>query len=210
MSKTVRKTAKPSQTDGPIEIRPLIRSDWPVIEKLFGAKGACGGCWCMLWRAASGGKAFEEQKGEPNRKAFRALIRAGKVHGMLAFAEDVPIGWCSFGPAESFPRMLQSRVLQRPRSSTTWSITCFYVTSKWRGCGVGTRLLEGAVKTAFELGATEVEGFPVVPKSDQPMPAAFAWTGVPPMYAPLGFVEQPNPPGARPIYVCARGGSVMR
>jgi GNAT superfamily N-acetyltransferase len=203
MPKSVRKKiAKPTPPASPLEIRPLTRSDWPVIEVLFGPKGACGGCWCMLWRAAKGGKAFEEQKGEPNRKAFRSLVRAGKVHGMLALAEGKPVGWCSFGPADTFPRMLQSRVLKRPRSSTTWSITCFYIVSRWRGRGVGTRLLEAAVRRAFELGATEVEGFPVVPKSaDQPMPAAFAWRGVPALFTAIGFVEQPNPPGARPIYV---------
>jgi hypothetical protein len=25
-------------------------ANWIDLEKLFGAHGACGGCWCMWWR----------------------------------------------------------------------------------------------------------------------------------------------------------------
>ena len=184
-----------------IEVRPLERTDWAVVEELFGERGACGGCWCMLWRAPRGGRAFEEQKGEPNRAAFRALVEAGQVHGILAFAAGRPVGWCSFGPAASFPGLLRSRVLARPRSAGTWSVTCFFIARGWRGRGVGTRLLQAAVARAFALDAAEVEGFPAVPRSGGQLPGPFAWTGVPALFEAAGFTAEPDPPGARPHYV---------
>lgn len=185
-----------------VAIRPLGRADWPVIEELFGDRGACGGCWCMTWRVPKGGKAWDECKGEPNRRAFRALVKAGQAHGMLAFADGRPVGWCSFGPAASFPRMLRSRVLARRRSETTWSVTCFFILPAWRGRGLSTRLLGEAVRRAFELGATEVEGFPAAPTATgRRLPAPFVWTGVPAIFRAAGFEEEPDPPGARPIYV---------
>jgi len=33
-----------------LEVLPLTKARWPQFELLFGQRGACGGCWCMLWR----------------------------------------------------------------------------------------------------------------------------------------------------------------
>ena len=30
--------------------KPLTPETWSDFERLFGSRGACGGCWCMLWR----------------------------------------------------------------------------------------------------------------------------------------------------------------
>src|SRR5215831_13148559 len=29
---------------------PATPSRWADLEALFGERGACGGCWCMVWR----------------------------------------------------------------------------------------------------------------------------------------------------------------
>jgi hypothetical protein len=33
-----------------MRIEPLTRERWPDFETLFGATGACAGCWCMRLR----------------------------------------------------------------------------------------------------------------------------------------------------------------
>ena len=33
-----------------VEYHTLTPDRWPDFEKLFGEKGAYGGCWCMWWR----------------------------------------------------------------------------------------------------------------------------------------------------------------
>jgi hypothetical protein len=44
-----------------LEFHPVKNKRWADFETLFGERGACGGCWCMLWRLAR--KEFEQQKG---------------------------------------------------------------------------------------------------------------------------------------------------
>src|SRR6516165_9576632 len=66
-----------------ITVRPLRRNDWPLILKLFGERGACGGCWCMWWRVPRGGKLWQECKGDKNREAFRELLRPARVKAGL-------------------------------------------------------------------------------------------------------------------------------
>jgi GNAT superfamily N-acetyltransferase len=185
-----------------VQIRPLERHDWPKIEALFGHNGACGGCWCMHWRIPRGGKAWQEVKGDPNRRAFKALIESGNVHGVVAVVGVTPVGWCSFGPTQTFPRLMNSRALARPRTDRTWSVVCFYIPAKLRRKGLASKLLAAATRRAFDLGALEVEGYPAVAQSDEiPLPGAFAYTGVPRMYRSHGFELITRTEGTRPIYV---------
>jgi GNAT superfamily N-acetyltransferase len=185
-----------------ITVRLLRTDDWPVIEQLFGPNGACGGCWCMWPRLPRGGKLWEECKGDKNRAAFRRLVEAGEVHGVLAFAEGKPVGWCCFGPRQTFPRLERVRALQRDWPEGTWSIVCFYVPARWRGQGIAGRLLEAAARQAFALGAQHLEGYPAVPhEASAPLPAAFAWTGVPALFEAAGFVPLPGPEASRATYL---------
>ena len=188
--------------DAELIVRPLEPDDWPHLARLFGDNGACGGCWCMWWRVPRGGKLWEEAKGKKNRDTFRRLVKARKVHGVLAFVGKEPVGWCSFGPRGDFPRLETVKALRRDFDEGTWSIVCFFIPARWRGKGVASRLLEAATNRARELGARVIEGYPIVPKEDSgPVPAAFAWTGVPVLFERAGFEELERPGAARPIYV---------
>jgi RimJ/RimL family protein N-acetyltransferase len=191
-----------------LSIRALEPDDWTAIARLFGANGACGGCWCMWWRVEKGGKTWDEAKGEKNRARMAKLVKQGAVHAMIAFDRDEPIGWCSFGPHASFPRLLNSRVLRHEPSDDTWSIVCFFIPAKQRGKGLATRLLEAATRHAFALGARTIEGYPVVPQSSsERMPAAFAWTGVPAVFEAVGYERIARESELRPIYAVERGSS---
>ena len=198
--------ARRTATEAPpaLEIRPLAKDEWDDVEALFGANGACGGCWCMHWRVARGGREWEASKGARNRAAMRSLVRAGAVDAVIARVDGAPVAWCSFGPRASFPRLAGSRVLRRDAPATTWSIVCFYVPARWRGRGVASRLLAAATERAFELGASEVEGFPVPVRAGTRMPAAFAWTGVAELFERAGYAPIARARGLRPIWVRAR------
>jgi GNAT superfamily N-acetyltransferase len=200
--RTVEKPETKANTNiASANLRPLESTDWPLVEQLFGSNGACGGCWCMHWRVERGGKAWDNLKGDANRRSLKALVETGEVYAILASLGDLPVGWCSFGPTTSFPRLMNSRALARPRSDGVWSIICFYIPSKYRRLGLATRLLAAAKERAFALGASEVEGFPVNPQSSEtPVPAAFAWTGVTDMFAAAGFQPVRRPDQARVIY----------
>jgi len=203
---------KPKSTPAaPLRVRPLRRNDFGVIERLFGPRGACGGCWCMAWRSEFGGKRWRASLGGPNRIAFARLVPPGEVHGVLAFEGSEPVGWCSIGPRGDFPALERSRVLQTEWTPTTWSVTCFFIPTKHRGKGVATAMLEAAVELARKRGASAVEGYPQKAlASGAPLPGPFAWTGVPGLFERCGF-ERLNPGDGRPIYVrnlAARRGAV--
>jgi GNAT superfamily N-acetyltransferase len=184
-----------------ITVRPLRWNDWPLILKLFGERGACGGCWCMWWRVPRGGKLWQECKGEKNREAFRELVETGQVHAVLALAGKEPVGWCCFGPRQTFPRLERVKALKRDFDKKTWSIVCFYINARWRGRGVAGQLLEAATARAFALGAKEIEGYPVVSRSGGALPAAFVYTGVPKLFERAGYEPLPRPGMSRPLFM---------
>ena len=186
-----------------IALKILTPADWPVLEQLFGPRGATGGCWCMWWRRR-GGKSWAACRGEANRLAFRDLVLSSAAKGIIAFNGDEPIGWCNFGPREDFQRLVTSRVLQRPSKAKRWSIACFYVRAGWRRKGIAQLLLARATAEAFRRGAEEVEGYPKTYGSDGNSPAAFVWTGLPRMFETAGFAPVKAEGSARVIYVKRR------
>jgi len=154
-----------------------------------------------MWWRVRGGRAWDAAKGGPNRAAFRDLVESGRVHGVLAFADGTPVGWCNTEPRADYVRLAHSRVLRREGAGPgTWSIGCFYVKAGWRGRGVATRLLAAAVDLAFARGAREVEGYPK-PVGPGPAPAAFVWTGTPSLYRTCGFAPLPRAEGQRDIWL---------
>lgn len=174
-------------TELAVSCRAATRDDKPAISRLFGPRGASGGCWCMHWRVEKGGAAWQACKGEPNRRAFFKLLRQGRAQGALAFADDKPVGWCNFGPIEEFPRLRRSRVLGHEAAPRTWSINCFFVAPGWRRRGIAGGLLEAAVATAFERGARILEAYPTPQRPDETLIAAFTWTGTRSLFAKAGF-----------------------
>lgn len=184
-----------------ISTRPLARSDWPVIETLFGANGACGGCWCMWWRVPMGGKAWDAAKGAPNKRAFRSLVESGQASGLLAFSGDQAVGWCALGPRADFPRVERSKVLARDWGHGTWSLNCFYVPARWRGRGVATALVSSAIAHARKQGASELEAYPQAVADGARQAGAFVWTGVPSLFEAHGFMPVHAPERGRCLYL---------
>lgn len=190
----------PAASRPAVDVRPLAPADWDLLAELFGARGACGGCWCMAWRL--GRSEWEAGRGEPNRRALRRLVTRGQALGALAVAEERAVGWCSVGPRADFTALAQKRALATDWDARTWSVTCFFVHKEWRQRGLGKRLLETAVGLARAHGATRVEGYPAaLPRDGSALPAAFAWTGLPQVFERAGFERLTETPGKRPIYV---------
>ena len=80
------------------EIHPLTADRWADFEKLFGPRGAYGGCWCMFWRLRSSENA--RNKGEDNKREMRKIVDSGEPPGLLAYLEGEPAGWCSIDPRD--------------------------------------------------------------------------------------------------------------
>ncbi len=178
-----------------LTFRALDAESWADLERLFGARGACGGCWCMWWRLARAD--FERGKGEANRRALRRLVAAGEEPGVIAYAGGEPVGWVALAPRERLRRLERSRVLAPVDERPVWSVVCFFVAKGHRDRGVSLRLLEAAVAHARRRGGRIVEGYPSEPRDR--LPAAFAYTGLASVFRQAGFTEVARRSTTRPI-----------
>lgn len=190
---------KPTAETSPpaaITVRPLAPTDFPAIEELFGERGACGGCWCMFWRAPSRA-AFAEIKGDRARRQFRELVTSGKARGVLAFEGERPVGWCAFGPRADFPMTERKRGYVVADAAEVWSVNCFFIRKDRRSQGIARRLLAAAADEARAAGAATLEGYPVPLARGVTRPGAFVYTGTLSMFESAGFrVTQRLLPGS--------------
>jgi len=177
-------------------IRPLTPARWKDLEALFGARGACGGCWCMYWRLPR--STFEREKGDGNRRTFKKLVATGEPPGLLAYDAGRPVGWCAIAPRTEYPKMARSRILQPVDDRPVWSVTCLFVTKPYRRRGVSVRLLMAAADYARRRGGRIVEGYPVEPRQGN-MPDPFVWTGLASAFRQAGFTEVARRSKTRPI-----------
>jgi GNAT superfamily N-acetyltransferase len=179
-----------------VSVEPLTAARWADLERLFGTKGACGGCWCTWWRQSRA--EYRANSGDPNRRALKAIVDAGTVPGLLAYADGEPVGWVAVQPRSEYAALARSRTLAPVDDAPVWSVTCFFVAKTWRGRGLMRKLLDGAVAHARAHGATIVEGYPV--ESSSALPAAFVYTGVPAVFEAGGFEEVARRSRTKPIY----------
>ncbi len=176
--------------------RPLTLDRWREFEELFGENGACGGCWCMWWRITR--KQFEQQAGEGNRQAMKAIVASGEVPGILAYHGGFPVGWCSVAPRDRFPSLNRSPVLKPLDAAPVWSIVCFYIARGYRGRGMTRQLVKAAVDYARANGATIVEAYPTLPRGKK-LSQASSFMGLPAVFQKAGFVESARPSAAKII-----------
>ncbi len=179
-----------------LRFEPLTIDRWGDFEKLFGPRGAIGGCWCMWWRLTR--SEFERQKGESNRQTMQAIVLSNEVPGILAYAGEEPIGWCSIAPRLAFPVLARSPVLKPVDDEPVWSVVCFYIARAYRRQGVSLALLTAALGYARGQGAHIVEGYPIEPKKGG-APDIYAFTGMATTFRQAGFVEVARRSEHRPI-----------
>lgn len=175
---------------------PLTPDRWADFEKLFGERGACGGCWCTYWRRPR--SEFVTNKGAGNRRYMLNVVQAGDPPGMLGYIDGEPVGWCAIARRETYSALERSRILKPVDDTPVWSVSCLFVHKNHRKKGVSVQLLRAATDYVKQQGGTVVEGYPVEPKSDD-MPAAFAWVGLASAFLAAGFKEVARRSETRPI-----------
>ncbi len=196
MKQLAKSSTSPVDATATFDFHPLTPARWPDLEQLFGLRGACGGCWCMLWRLQRAD--FEKQKGAANRRALRRIVESGKPAGVLAYHGRQPVGWCAVAPRQDFPALGRSRILRPVDDQPVWSVTCFFIARGYRRSGLATKLLGAAVNYAHEQGAKIIEGYPIDPPTNN-IPDVFAWTGLAAVFRKSGFQEVARRSLTRPL-----------
>lgn len=132
---------------------------WPDFARLVEANhGVWGGCWCTWYhRRHDDGDASPEAK----RTLKECLVREGRAHASLVFDGADCVGWCQFGSPAELPRIHNERAyLATNPPLPDWRITCFFSGREYRGKGVASAALAGAVEQIRALGGGRVEGYP--------------------------------------------------
>jgi GNAT superfamily N-acetyltransferase len=179
-----------------LQFSPASAARWPDVERLFGERGACGGCWCMVWRLRP--KEWTAGKGAKNKRAFKKIVISGEEPGVIGYIHEQPIAWCAIAPRPTYSFLARSRVLSPVDEQPVWSISCLFILKPYRRQGISAQLLRAAVEFAKARGAKIIEGYPTEP-SQKVTPDPFLWTGTPTAFRKAGFAEAARRSPGRPI-----------
>jgi GNAT superfamily N-acetyltransferase len=175
-----------------LQVRALSADLWPALEELFGARGACNGCWCMYWRI---GAAYRKQPAARNRAAFERIVRDGPPPGLLAFDGASAVGWCQLTPRSALPWLERSPRFKPVDATPVWSLSCLYVRIGYRRRGVTAALITAAVAAARRARAPALEAYPL----DATRSPSASGTGYVTTFARAGFITVACPYPARPV-----------
>lgn len=166
-SVTVHLKGKKPSSQAPHELgwKELSPSTWDDFVKLFKKHGGVwGGCWCMFFHVGSPWVKYTswvKRSAKQNKEEKQALVSQGKSHGVLAYDNREPVGWCQFGPREELPRIDRIRNYKPLGQRAFWRITCFFVDRDHRGRGVVKEVLRSALKAMRAHGVRLVEAYPI-------------------------------------------------
>lgn len=174
-----------------IEMQPLTSTRWDDLETLFGANGACGGCWCMFWRLERA--EYKKLLGDGTKALLKSMAAQGETPGLVGYVDGKPAAWCSIGPRENYRALENSRNLKRLDAEPVWSIVCFFVAKPFRKKGLMYEVLRGAVDYAVQNGAKIIEGYPIDlqhPKfAGQKLSGSSGFKGIAAVFRQAGFTE---------------------
>ncbi|TIS54222.1 MAG: GNAT family N-acetyltransferase [Mesorhizobium sp.] len=160
-------------------VKLLDETTWPEFARLVERhNGVWGGCWCMAFHAKLTGQ---------NRSEKERRVREGHAHAALVYDDAACMGWCQFGPTEELPRIKHQRAYREGLVALPdWRITCFFVDKSYRGRGLASAALEGALEEIVRLGGGTVESYPEDVEG-RSTAAAFLHNGTLSMFERQGF-----------------------
>lgn len=166
------------------QTKALDAETWSDFEHLVEANnGVWGGCWCMWYH----GKEASADTPAEKRKAKECLVRENRAHASLVYDGADCVGWCQFGSPEELPRIHNKRAyLATDPALPDWRITCFFVGKGYRGKGVASAALQGAVEQIRQHGGGRIEGYPENTEGRKASPT-FLFNGALSTFERLGF-----------------------
>jgi GNAT superfamily N-acetyltransferase len=170
----------------PLEVRPATRALFEDVATILGpANPASSVCWCLSHRLDA--RTNGELVGPARAEYVRELTGRPVAPGVLAYDDDVVVGWAAVAPRSELP-FEHSRKIPHVDDLPVWSVWCFRVRPGHRGQGVASALLPGAVAFAASHGAPAVEGYPVDNRG-QKVDVTMAYVGTRGLFEHAGFTK---------------------
>lgn len=139
------------------------------------------GCYCIWDHSPQPEGELLRRPALLNRFEKLRLFRQGRAHGLLAYHQGRPVGWCNAGPLAHLPHL---RVPYRPPDAgVVGAVVCFLVAPAYRGQGVARALLEGACSMLRGMGLSFAEGYPL----KEPRSPGETFRGTPELFREAGF-----------------------
>ena len=126
------------------------------------------------------------------RDSAAAMVRAGEIHGYLAYDGSVSVGWCNANDRLDYCRVGEFDLADVPedeppekdlRRGEVRSVVCFEIAPDHRGQGIAGLLLKKVCDDARAEGYAFVEAYPAKNEALQGM----AFTGPRRLYEKAGF-----------------------
>jgi ribosomal protein S18 acetylase RimI-like enzyme len=173
---------------GPIAIRevtPERLGDYQLFFDKYGFADfpAWQSCYCIETHLAVSEQESSERTAADNRRDMSAAIGARAVTALLAYEGNRPVGWCNYGATTRLGGVMLRYGLEAAEYGDVGSVACFVVAAPYRGHGVATMLLDGALARLRDLGLRAVEAYP----AKDPDSAQSAYRGPLSMYLRAGF-----------------------
>jgi GNAT superfamily N-acetyltransferase len=151
--------------------KELSNRTWRDFEKLFSQGSGWDHCQCIHFQRPcplpkDQWLRSRAERTVRNRREKRGLVKRGRAHGILVYANGEPVGWCQYGPREELARIDSNRnyrgLAPEQGSMNLWRITCFVVDRKHRRRGVAAAALRAALESITKKGGGLIEAYPLI------------------------------------------------
>jgi GNAT superfamily N-acetyltransferase len=183
-------------------IKELNRSTWNDLTVLFEQNRLTSQCYCLSHRVPAQDLVIEEEakavmkewvcpapklgvvrNSNSDDGARSNVDRQRKVHGLLLYDDESPVGWISIDPLS----FLAGHDAHVDAQDGEWTIHCVYLLPAYRHKAHSQQLIRAALELARSNGAAVVSAFPCPAESETGQPESLMFGGRMNSYAELGF-----------------------
>jgi GNAT superfamily N-acetyltransferase len=152
-----------------VTIRPVSEALFADVQTVFGTRGQAARCQCQGYRL--GWYAQQSDNVQGRCELLRDQVSEG--HGLLAYLDSEPVGWCSLAPRCDYTYLRQTTWKGRNEDkddASVWAVTCLVTRAGFRRQGVSRALVGGTIDLARDSGARAVEAYPMKPAPGKDVP----------------------------------------
>lgn len=176
-----------------VTVAPVSAALFDDLQTVFGVRGQAARCQCQAYRMGWHDWTSDDRQGR------RDLLfdQAAEGHGLLAYLDGEPVGWCSLAPRPDYAYLRQTTWKGRAEDrddAGVWSVTCLSVRAGFRRQGVSRELVAGTIPLAEGRGARVLEAYPMKPAPGKDVPWGEMHVGKLSTFLEAGFrvVHEPS------------------
>lgn len=126
----------------------------------------------------------------------KQLVTDGEAHAALVVRQgedgEEAVAWAQYGSPDELPNIHHRKQYLKDLSAAgenepDYRITCIFVDKRFRGHGLVTAALHGALDLIARAGGGIIEGYPHIPRTDKPTSSSFFYNGTRAVYERAGF-----------------------